>query len=184
MHTSPRSHHRGKNYPCAVDLTVLMALSTIASEQLKGTDNTIMLTTKQLLDYLATNPNAMVRFRASDMILNIHSNASYLLEVKVHSCACGHFFMGWRPDPTKPIKVNGAFLPCVRYCVSSSRRPQKPNSERFSSIANMQRFLDSCSKRWDIQSIAIILTAVGIANNTIKHQRSRLMGLHFFPKEI
>jgi hypothetical protein len=34
-----------------------MAISTIASKQAKGTDNT-MLKTKQLLDYLATNPNA------------------------------------------------------------------------------------------------------------------------------
>jgi hypothetical protein len=24
---------------------------------------------------------------------------------------CGHFFMGWKPDATKPIKRNGAFFP-------------------------------------------------------------------------
>ena len=81
-------------YAQAVDLTVLMALSTIASEQSKGTENT-MLKTKQLLDYLATHPNATVRFHASDMILNIHLGASYLSEANAHSRACGHFFMGW-----------------------------------------------------------------------------------------
>ena len=44
-----------------------MALSTIASEQSKGTQQT-MQRCKQLLDYLATHPNATVRFHASDMI--------------------------------------------------------------------------------------------------------------------
>jgi hypothetical protein len=44
-------------YARAIDLTVLMALSTIASEQSKGTERT-MKKCKQLLDYLATHPDA------------------------------------------------------------------------------------------------------------------------------
>jgi hypothetical protein len=71
-------------YPRAVELTVLMALSTIANEQLKGTQNS-MLKTKQLMDYLATHPDGTVRFRASDMILNVHSDASYLSKANAHS---------------------------------------------------------------------------------------------------
>eukprot|EP00957_Ditylum_brightwellii_P140816 10726432-Ditylum_brightwellii.AAC.1 len=31
-----------------------------------------------LLDYAATNPDAEIRFRHSNMILHIHSNASYI----------------------------------------------------------------------------------------------------------
>ena len=85
-------------YARAVDLACLMALSTIASEQAKGTENT-MLKTKQLLDYLATHLDATVRFYASYMVMNIHSDASYLLEANAHSRACGHFFMGWKPIP-------------------------------------------------------------------------------------
>ncbi len=46
-------------YAQAVDLTVLMELSTIASKQAKGMENT-MLKTKQLLDYLAMHPDATV----------------------------------------------------------------------------------------------------------------------------
>jgi hypothetical protein len=73
--------------------------------------------TKQLLDYLATHPDATVRVHASDMILHIHSDASYLLEANTHSRACGHFFMGWRADPTKPIKLNWAFFTlCAILC--------------------------------------------------------------------
>ncbi len=62
-------------YAQAINITVLMALSSIAIEQSKRTTNT-MTKTKQLLDYLATYPNATIRFRASNMIMNIHSNAS------------------------------------------------------------------------------------------------------------
>jgi hypothetical protein len=99
-----------------------MALSTIASEQMKGTQKT-MAKTVQLLDYLATHPDATVRFHASDMILNIHSDVSYLLEANAHSRACGRFFMGWRTDPTKPIKLNGAFFTLcaiLRFVITSA----------------------------------------------------------------
>jgi hypothetical protein len=85
---------------------VLVALSTIASKQANNMENN-MLKTKQLLDYLATHPAATVQFHASNMVLNIHSDASYLSAANTHSHACGHFFMEWHPDPSKPIKLNG-----------------------------------------------------------------------------
>jgi hypothetical protein len=65
---------------------------------------------KHLLDYLTSHPDASVHFHASNMILNIHSNASYLSKLNAHSHACKHIFMGWKPNPTKPIKLNGAFF--------------------------------------------------------------------------
>jgi hypothetical protein len=83
-------------YARVVDITVLMALSSIASKQTRGMTNT-MAKAKQLLDYLPMHPNATIRFQALDMVLNVHSDASYLLETKAHSRACGHFFMGWSP---------------------------------------------------------------------------------------
>jgi hypothetical protein len=46
-------------YARAVDITVLMALSSIAIEQTKGTTST-MGKAKQLLDYLATHPDATI----------------------------------------------------------------------------------------------------------------------------
>jgi hypothetical protein len=70
---------------------------------------------KQLLNYLATHPDATVRFHTSNMILNIHLDALYLLEANAHSQACGAFFMGWRADPTKPIKLNDVSH-LERYC--------------------------------------------------------------------
>ncbi len=95
-------------YVRAVDMTVLMALSTIAVNQMKATKRT-MEQCMQLLDYLAHNTDAKVRFHASDMVLNIHSSASYLSEAKARSRACGHFFMGWIPKNGDTIQLNGAF---------------------------------------------------------------------------
>ncbi len=77
----------------AIDITVFMALSSIAIKQSKGTTNT-MEKVKQLLDCLATYPDMTICFWALDMILNVHSDASFLSESEAHSCAYGHFFMG------------------------------------------------------------------------------------------
>jgi hypothetical protein len=64
-------------YAQAVDPTVLMPLNDIITEQTKATDNT-QAATNQMLDYLATHLDATIRYHASNMILYIHSDASYL----------------------------------------------------------------------------------------------------------
>ena len=64
-------------YARAVDSTVLPVLSSIASELASATKTTEKKTA-QLLNYLATHSKAVVRYYASNMILNIHSDASYL----------------------------------------------------------------------------------------------------------
>ena len=89
-------------------MTVLMALSTITDEQTIATECTLAKCT-QMLDYLAHNVTAKVRFHASDMIMNIHSDASYPSESKACSRTCSRFFMGWQPADGKPIRINGAF---------------------------------------------------------------------------
>ncbi len=95
-------------YARTVDMTVLMALSSIAVEQTKATEKTMARCT-QLLDYLSGHADSKVRFHASDMILNIHLDASYLLEAKARSRTCRLFFMGWMPQDGEPIQLNGAF---------------------------------------------------------------------------
>ena len=76
-----------------MDLTVLPALSSIASEQASATENTEQKCT-QLLDYLATHNNARIRYHASDMVLNIHSDVSYLSETNARSRVAGNVFLG------------------------------------------------------------------------------------------
>ena len=71
-------------YAQAVDLNILSALSAIASEQTKAIE-AAEAKVDQLLDYVATKSNAKVRYHASDMILNIHSDASYFSETRARS---------------------------------------------------------------------------------------------------
>ena len=61
-----------------------------------------------MLDYCATHPNAKICFHASDMVLNIHSDASYLNAPEARSHISDHYFLGWIPHDNIPIKLNGA----------------------------------------------------------------------------
>ena len=58
----------------------------------------------KLLNYAATHPDAVIRFKASGMILHIHSDASYLSELMARSRVGGFFLAGPYADP--PI-LNG-----------------------------------------------------------------------------
>ena len=93
-------------YARAIDGTMLPALSAIASEQSKPTENT-MKKTKQFLDYAATHPNAILTFRRSNMKLAIHSDASYLSEREARSRAGGHHFLS---EEVEDPQLNGAVL--------------------------------------------------------------------------
>jgi hypothetical protein len=62
---------------------------------------------KQFLDYMASQDKAVLTYKASNMVLEIHSNASYLSEPKARSCTGRHMFMAGRDNiPTN----NGAVL--------------------------------------------------------------------------
>jgi hypothetical protein len=94
-------------YAIAVDPTVLMPLNDIATEQTKATEKT-QAATNQMLDYLSTHPDATIRFHASDMTLNIHSDASYLSVSNARSRLGGLFFLGNKSP--KQDTPNGSIL--------------------------------------------------------------------------
>ncbi len=64
-------------YPCAIHLTMLVALDAISASQLKATKSTTAAIV-HLLHYAATHPDAILWYTHSDMVLHIHSEASYL----------------------------------------------------------------------------------------------------------
>jgi hypothetical protein len=168
-------------------MTVLIALRTIASEQTKGTERTLEKA-YQVLDYLATHPNAVVRFRASDMVMNIHSDASYLSEPKTRRRACGHFFMGSLPKDKDPIKLNGAFhtlCSILRFVVASATE-----AELGALFLNCQEGMifkttleDLGHPQPKIPVHCDNATTVGIATNTIKQQQLRVMEMDNFGHE-
>jgi hypothetical protein len=71
-------------YARAVDPTALIPLNVIATEHITSTEKTQMAA-NHLLDYLATHPDTTIRYHKSDMILHIHSDASYLFSCLMHT---------------------------------------------------------------------------------------------------
>jgi hypothetical protein len=77
-------------YARVVDNTILHALSAIATEQVKPTEQT-KATIKQLLDYCAMQEEPVIAYKASKMILAVHSNGGYCNEKNSRSQMGGHF---------------------------------------------------------------------------------------------
>ena len=75
----------------AVDPTFICTLSSIAAQQAKSSE-AIMEACHQFLDYIATPPNVTIWYIASDMILPMHSDTSYLSEYNSKSHVRGHHF--------------------------------------------------------------------------------------------
>ncbi len=71
-------------YGRAVDPTILPALSSIATEQAKPTEKMKEMV-KLLLDYCATQEEAIITYTASKMIICIHSDAGYANEKNARS---------------------------------------------------------------------------------------------------
>jgi hypothetical protein len=84
-------------YARAVDPTLSMPVNVLTSEQTRATDETAGNIIK-LLNYFTTHPEATLRYHASDMILNIHSDMSNLSERKAKRRAGGFFCMGSNTD--------------------------------------------------------------------------------------
>jgi hypothetical protein len=95
-------------YTRTVDPTLIMPINVLASEQSKSTAVTADKVIK-LLNYCNTHPETKIRYHASDMILHIHSDASYLSEKEAKSRAGGFFYMGSSPKTDIKTYQRGNF---------------------------------------------------------------------------
>jgi hypothetical protein len=84
-------------YARGVDSTLLTPISALAAQQAKPTHAT-MKRVQHFLDYAATQEPAVTTYRASDMVLAIHSDAGYLNEEGARSRAGGHHFLSENVD--------------------------------------------------------------------------------------
>ena len=83
---------------------MLVVISEIDSGQAAPTEETMKKMLK-FSDYVALHPDGILTSSASNMVLNVHSDASYLTEPKARSRAGGHFFMS---DDSPDAQNNGA----------------------------------------------------------------------------
>jgi hypothetical protein len=93
----------------AVDPTLLLPLSTLASQFSTGTTTTINAVSN-LIYYCSTNPEYSIRYFASEMQIKIHSDASYLSEPKAKSIIGSYFYLGNKTNSHKKPLSNGPLL--------------------------------------------------------------------------
>ncbi len=172
-------------YARAIDSTLLTAIGELATEQSEGNQNT-MAKLAQLLNYCATHPSATIRFTASDMLLAVESDASYLSVVKARSCAAGYFYLTNKPTtPTDPLKPNGAIhLLChiMREVLSSAAEAELG--------ALFHNGKEACPLRIALEEMrhpqpATPMatdnnTASGIATDSVKQKRSKAIDMRFY----
>jgi hypothetical protein len=171
-------------YARAVDLTMLPALGTLAAQQSAPTKHTIQALT-QFLNYAASHPDAIIRYRASDMILSVESDCSYLSEPKARSRWAGFHFLGEHNDTGIATRLNGPIhVPCqiLKEIVSSAAEGELAGVFHNAKEACPIRIcLDELGHPQPATPlITDNTTAAGIANDTVKQKRSKAMDMRFY----
>jgi hypothetical protein len=167
-------------YARAVDATILTALSSIATEQAKLTQQT-KETRKQLLDYCATQEEAIITYNASKMILAVHSDVGYCNEKNAHSRAGGHFPL----SNNEPFPSNkGAILTqasIIKAVMSSAAEAELGalflNAKEAIYLCQILTEMGHPQPRTPIQTDNTI--AEGVINNKIQPKRTKAMDMHF-----
>jgi hypothetical protein len=85
---------------------MMHSLNDLATQTTTGTQSTVAAT-EHFLNYCATNPDAALLYRASDMVLMNDSDAAYLVAPGAKSRAGGHTYFGDKSSNPKQI-INGA----------------------------------------------------------------------------
>jgi hypothetical protein len=166
-------------YARSVDPTVLMPQNDIATEQTKATEKT-QAATNQLLYYLMTHSDSTIRYHASDMILHIHSDASYLSVSNARSHLGGLFFCGNKPPQEDTL--NGSILnvaSVIEYVVASAAESEV--GACFQNAQSVAPLRVTLTELGHIQPATPLRTdnstAFGILNETIKQKRSKSMDI-------
>jgi hypothetical protein len=176
-------------YARAVDPTMLVALGTLAEEQSKSTEQTAKAV-MQLLNYADTHPDATIQYKASEMILHIDSDASYLSLPQARSRAGGYYYLSsnsTNPNsaPTKSPPLNGP----VHILCNKIRNVMASAAE-----AEVGALFNNGQEAVDVRTTLCELghpqpptpiktdnsTAAGISNNTMKQRRSQAMDMRFY----
>jgi len=133
--------------------------------------------------------DAAVRYHKSEMVLRIHSDASYLSETEARSRAGGFFYLGDNTDDSSPEAppptLNGAIH--INSSIMNNVMASATEAEVGALFQNAQ---DGCTFRQCLlflghpQPATPIQTdnacAEGIINDTVKQKRSKAIDMRFY----
>eukprot|EP00957_Ditylum_brightwellii_P128527 9803600-Ditylum_brightwellii.AAC.1 len=176
-------------YAHAVDPTLLMTINAIAAKQASPTEKTAKALT-HLLNYCATFLNAVVQFNAHDMVLHIHSDASYMSAEEVRSQAGGRFYLSAASaDPTKqlatPSPPNGpVHTVCKVICNIMSSAAEEEIGALYVNTRKDEELRLALKEMGHPQPPTPVMTdnsmACGIANKMVKQHRTRAIDMRFY----
>jgi hypothetical protein len=169
-------------YARAVDCTLNVALSALATEQASPTQATLSRI-RHLLDYCATHPAARLTYRASDMQLVLHSDAGYNNETQARSRTGGHFFLGMRNN--QPPITNGAILnptTILKHVASSAADCEVGAAYHNCKEAIPLRLMLTEMGFPQAPTIVVLdnTTALGFIHDTIKQRRTKAMDMRYW----
>jgi hypothetical protein len=172
-------------YARAVGYDYYPAVNMLASAQSTGTAK-VWHDFLHFTNFAATWPDCSIVFKASDMILILDADVSYLSESGARSRGGGVAFLGSRNDSSfinAPIEVMSVILPTV---VSSACEGEYAAAFLVAQMAKPLRvqLRDLDYKQDMFTNGSTLLTtdnqcADGIANNSIKLKRSRAIDMRY-----
>jgi hypothetical protein len=140
-----------------------------------------MRQTLHLLNYLAMQEDAILPYHASNMVLAVHSNASYLSKPKVWSWVGGHFFLS--SNTTVPPN-NGAILNIahiIKKVMSSAIKAQLAGLYIMACKAIYIRII--LKELGHMQRLTLIQTdnamADGVINGKVQPKQTKAMDMRF-----
>jgi hypothetical protein len=136
---------------------------------------------KWLLNYTSSNPDAILTYKSSDMILAVHSNASYLSKANARSQASGHFFCSTNVD--NPPN-NGAVLnisKILKAVMSSAAKVEfgALYINTCEAVPMRQLLTEMGHKHLKTPIQTDNTTVFGVVNNNIQPQRTKAMDMRF-----
>ena len=156
------------------------ALNDLAIAATKGMEQT-MSELIHFLNYCATNPDASIIFRRSDMILTLDSDAAYLNAPKARSRAGGYHYLENRDGKlfNGPIYILAKVIKAVMSAASEAEcgalfmNAQQAVPMRIT-LEELKWKQPPTPMRTDNN------TASGIMNNTVKKKMSKTMDMQFY----
>ena len=139
----------------------------------------------QLLDYVSWHPNATIRYYASDMVLNIDSDAAYLVLPRAWSRLAGHYFLSSNPGPNRTVLPNGPILTeckTIKHVVSSATEAETAalfhNAQMARPIRHILQELGHPQPPTPIKTDNA--TANAFIHQTMRHKKSKSWDMRYW----
>jgi hypothetical protein len=165
-------------YARAVDPSICTAVHQLGSVQSQPTEND-MQKMDRLLQYVSTHPNNGIRYYASNMILQLMSDASYLSRPKARSVCGGFGYFGLPTAINGPISCGSWMIDCV--CASVAEAEIAGGFQIAQIATNHRRIASDLGYPQPPTLLRMDNTvALGIASGQMNAKRSKSMDMRFF----